>query len=140
MLRHTPAGVKACSGRQCCKWNTVNYSSCYATSRACRVKQNSLEKWRKKASAEKLQGPSLHSAPGYFYAFYFPSNELFTFFSASQAPHKFTLVLVSLYAGQKVRRRVGGHCDVCIIFILSNFNNCGLFVFVAMGLLLCKTG
>lgn len=32
-------------------------------------------------SVEELQGPSLHSAPGYFSAFYFPSNELFTFFS-----------------------------------------------------------
>lgn len=79
MLRHPPAGGKACNGRQCFKWNTINYSSCYATSLACEVKRNSLEKWRKKASAQKLQGPSLHSAPGYFYSFYFPSNELFTF-------------------------------------------------------------
>lgn len=48
-------------------------------------KWNSLGEWRGKASAEKLQGPSLHSAPGYFYAFYFPSNELFTFFSVPGA-------------------------------------------------------
>lgn len=54
-----------------------------------------LGKVGEKASAEELQGPSLHSAPGYFYAFYFPSNELFTF-SAFQAPQLFVPVLVSL--------------------------------------------
>lgn len=137
MLRHTPAGGKACNGRQCFKWNTINYSSCYATSRACEVKRNSLEKWRKKASAQKLQGPSLHSAPGYFYSFYFPSNELFTFFffpPAFQAPHKFALVLVSLGTGQKVRRRVAEPYDMCLNFILLNFNYRGSFEF-ATGLL-----
>lgn len=53
---------------------------------------------------------------------------------AFQAPHKFALVLVSLSNGQKVRRRVGGHYDACLNFILLNFNYRGSFDF-ATGLL-----
>lgn len=64
-------------------------------------KRKSLGKWREKASAEELQGPSLHSAPGYFYAFYFPSNELFTFFSFAGATIICACPCVTRCAGQK---------------------------------------
>lgn len=106
----------------------VNYSSCYATSRVCTAKRKSLGKWREKASAEELQGPSLHSAPGYFYAFYFPFNELFTFFSFPGATIICACPCVTRCTGQKTRRRVGGHWNVPTILILFDFNYCFFFV------------
>lgn len=111
----SPAGEKPCNGAQYYKLNVVNYSSCYATSRVCRVKRKSLGKQREKASAEELQGPSLHSAPGYFYAFYFPSNELFTFFFfCFLGATIIRLVLVSLVApGKKQGGELEG-IEMCI--------------------------
>lgn len=79
----------------------VNYSSCYATSRVCRGEKGKLGNVEKKACAKELQGPSLHSAPGYFYAFYFPYNELFTFFSFPGATIICACPRVTRCAGQK---------------------------------------
>ncbi len=68
-----------------------------------------LGKVEEKASAEELQGPSLHSAPGYFYAFYFPSNELFTFFSFPVATIICASPCITRCTGQKASKRVAGH-------------------------------
>lgn len=110
MASRSPTGEKACNGTyRYCKLKMINYSSCYATSRVCRAKRKSLGKWREKASAEELRGPSLHSAPGYFYAFYFPSNELFSFFSFPGATIICACPCGTRSTGQKARRGVGGH-------------------------------
>lgn len=91
-------------------------------------KKEKLGKVEGKASAEELQGPSLHSAPGYFYAFYFPSNELFTFFSFSGATIICACPCVTHCTGQKARRRVGGHWNVYINLSLFDFNYRDCFV------------
>lgn len=71
-------------------------------------KKEKLGKVEEKASAEELQGPSLHSAPGYFYAFYFPYNELFTFFSFPGATVICACPCITRGTGQKARGELEG--------------------------------
>lgn len=73
-----------------------------------------LGKVEEKASAEELQGPSLHSAPGYFYAFYFPSNELFTFFSVPGATIICACPCITHCTGQKKQGEVLEGIEMCV--------------------------
>lgn len=103
----------------------VNYSSCYATSRVCRVKRNSLGKWRKKPLQRNFRAPHYTLPLGTFTPFISHLMNCLLF-SAFQAPHKFALVLVSICTVQKAWKRVGGHWSVPISLNLFDFNHCEL--------------